>query len=31
MLEAPQAEAINPVGVMFSIVWQKIKSLFGIR
>jgi carbon-monoxide dehydrogenase small subunit len=31
MLEAPQAEAINPVGVMFSIVWQKIKSLFGVR
>ena len=30
-LEAPQAEAINPVGVMFSILWQKIKSLFGVR
>jgi hypothetical protein len=30
-LEAPQAQAMNPVGVLFSIVWQKIKSLFGVR
>jgi carbon-monoxide dehydrogenase small subunit len=30
-LEAPQAQAINPVGVLFSILWQKIKNLFGVR
>jgi carbon-monoxide dehydrogenase small subunit len=30
-LEAPQAEAINPISVLFSIFWQKIKSLFGVR
>jgi len=27
----PQAAAINSVGVLFSIVWQKIKNLFGVR
>jgi carbon-monoxide dehydrogenase small subunit len=30
-LEAPEAQAINPVGVLFSILWQKIKNLFGVR
>ena len=30
-LETPQAEAINPISVLCSIVWQKIKSLFGVR
>jgi carbon-monoxide dehydrogenase small subunit len=29
--KAAQSQAINPVGVMFSILWQKIKSLFGVR
>jgi carbon-monoxide dehydrogenase small subunit len=29
--KAAQAQAINPIGVMFSILWQKIKSLFGVR
>ena len=27
----PQAKAINPVTVMLSIIWQKIKSVFGSR
>lgn len=26
-----EAKAINPVGVMLSILWQKIKNLFGVR
>jgi hypothetical protein len=26
-----QAKAINPVGVLLSMLWQKIKSLFGAR
>ena len=30
-LEAPQAKAINPLSIMISILWQKIKNLFGIR
>jgi carbon-monoxide dehydrogenase small subunit len=29
--KAAQAQAINPIGVMLSILWQKIKSLFGVR
>jgi len=30
-LAPSQVAAINPVGVLFSIVWQKIKNLFGAR
>ena len=26
-----EPQAINPVGVLFSILWQKIKNLFGLR
>ena len=26
-----QAKAINPIGVMLSMLWQKIKTLFGPR
>jgi carbon-monoxide dehydrogenase small subunit len=30
LAEPLQAKAINPVGVMLSILWQKIKNLFGL-
>ena len=30
-LEAPQSQAINPVGILFSMLWQKIKRFFGGR
>ena len=26
-----EPQAINPVSVLFSILWQKIKNLFGLR
>jgi hypothetical protein len=30
--QAPtQVQAINPVSVLFSILWQKIKNVFGTR
>ena len=30
-VEPFEPQAINPVGVLFSILWQKIKNLFGLR
>ena len=30
-LETPQSQAINPVGILFSMLWQKIKRFFGDR
>ncbi len=30
-LEAPQSQAINPVGILFSMLWQQIKRFFGGR
>jgi carbon-monoxide dehydrogenase small subunit len=30
-LETPQSQAINPVGILFSMLWQKIKRFFGGR